>query len=105
MAIDPFWGNLFRRSSQKKDELYNILKEVLIFQDLNRREFRKIEGILHSRSYAADESIVREGELGAGMYLIVTGRVEIVQTLLALGTFLGNRLFWTSPPEPLRPWP
>ncbi len=80
MAVDPFWSNLFRRNSKEKDELFNILREVPIFQDLNRRECQKVEGILHRRSYAADEAIVREGEMGVGMFIIVSGQIEIIQT-------------------------
>ena len=98
MAIDPFWGNLFRRNSQEKDELFNILKEVPIFQDLNRRELNKIEGILHRRTYAADESIVKEGELGVGMYIIISGQVDIFQlgddgNIMRLATFRSGDFF------------
>ena len=98
MAIDPFWGNLFRRDSKEKDELFNILKEVPIFQDLNRRELNKIEGILHRRSYAADESIVKEGELGVGMYIVVNGQVDIIQSgedgnIMRLATFGAGDFF------------
>tara|TARA_B100000686_G_C16555777_1_gene845057 strand:+ start:40 stop:666 length:627 start_codon:yes stop_codon:yes gene_type:complete len=78
MADDPFWSNIFRRDSQSEDELYEILTKVPIFKDLNRREFRKIESILHRRSYAADEYIVTEGDMGVGMYVILSGEVEIV---------------------------
>ena len=78
MADDPFWSNIFRRNSQSEDELYEILTKVPIFKDLNRREFKKIESILHRRSYAADECIVTEGDMGVGMYVILAGEVEIV---------------------------
>ena len=92
MAIDPFWGNLFRKVSKEKEELYGILKNVPIFQDMNRRELAKIEGILHQRSYGSDEPIVREGELGVGLYIVVSGGVDIVQAdgdghMLHLATF------------------
>ena len=92
MAPDPFWGNLFRRNSKGRDELFTILKSVPIFQELSGRELRKIEGILHQRGYAADEAIVKEGDLGVGMYIIVSGQVQIVQSdeeggLLHLATF------------------
>ena len=92
MATDPFWGNLFHKVSKEKEELYNILKNVPIFQDMTRRELAKIEGILHQRGYGSDEPIVREGELGVGMYIIVDGGVDIVQgdeggNILHLATF------------------
>tara|TARA_B100000029_G_scaffold465063_1_gene499494 strand:- start:65 stop:652 length:588 start_codon:yes stop_codon:yes gene_type:complete len=92
MVNDPLWGNLFRKNSKEKEEFYAVLKSVPIFQDLTRGEIAKIEDILHQRSYKADESIVREGELGFGMYIVVSGGVDIVQTdgdggILHLATF------------------
>ena len=92
MANDPFWSNLFRRRTKSDDALVEILKEIPIFQDLSRREFQKLEAILHRRSFAPDEAIVREGEVGVGMYTILSGEVEIVQKaeeggVLRLATF------------------
>ena len=79
MANDPFWSNLFRRRSKDDDNIVQILKEVPIFQDLSQREFQKLVDILHHRSFAPDEAIVREGDVGVGMYTILSGEVEIVQ--------------------------
>jgi CRP-like cAMP-binding protein len=79
MAGDPFWSNLFRPRPKGQDELVELLRQIPIFQDFDRREFGKLEGILHRRQYAADEAIVREGEMGVGMYIVISGQVEIVQ--------------------------
>ena len=92
MATDPFWSNIFRKSTKEQDELFGILKNVPIFQDMTRGELAKVEGILHQRSYASDEPIVREGELGVGMYIVVSGGIDIVQGdgtggILHLATF------------------
>ena len=79
MVTDPFWGNLFHRRSQQENELFAVLSKVPIFQDLSRRQFHRIEGILHRRSYVAGEAIVREGDIGVGMYVILSGEVDIIQ--------------------------
>jgi len=79
MVTDPFWGNLFRRRDQQEPELFTVLRRVPIFQDLSRRQFDRIEGILHRRSYVAGEAIVREGDIGVGMYVILSGEVDIIQ--------------------------
>ena len=79
MALDPFWGNLFRRREEEDGALFELLNKIPIFQDLSRREFHKLEAILHRRSIAADEVFVREGEKGVGMYVILSGEVQIVQ--------------------------
>jgi CRP-like cAMP-binding protein len=79
MALDPFWGNLFSRRDRSGDDLYEILSKVPIFQDLSRREFERMRGILHRRSFSTDEAIVREGDVGVGMYVILSGEVAILQ--------------------------
>lgn len=75
---DPFWGRLFNRQHEQKETLFDVLQRIPIFQDFTQREFAKIEDILHHRSFAVDESIVREGEKGVGMYIILTGQVQIL---------------------------
>ena len=79
MADDPFWGNLFRHHRRAEDELYDVLSKVPIFRDLSRRDFARLEGILHRRSFSADEAIVTEGDMGVGMYVILSGEIEILQ--------------------------
>ncbi len=79
MALDPFWSNLFSRRERSGDDLYEILSKVPIFQDLSRREFERMRGILHRRSFSTDEAIVREGDVGVGMYVILSGEVAILQ--------------------------
>jgi len=79
MALDPFWSNIFSRRDRSGDELYEILSKVPIFQDLSRREFERIRVILHRRSYGVDEAIVSEGDVGVGMYVILSGEVAILQ--------------------------
>ena len=79
MGLDPFWSNLFRRRDDEKDALLEILSEVPLFGELNRWELRKLQGILHRRNMVPGEAIIREGERGVGMYIILSGEVQIVQ--------------------------
>ena len=79
MPSDPFWSNIFRRRDKEEADVFDILKKVPIFQDLGRREFNKIESILHRRNWNADEGIINEGDPGVGMYIIVAGEVRITQ--------------------------
>lgn len=92
MVDDPFWGNLFRRRRREEDQLYEVLSEIPIFKDLSRRDFARLAGILHRRSYASGEAIVTEGDMGVGMYIVLSGEVAIVQkgegeTVIKLATF------------------
>jgi CRP/FNR family transcriptional regulator, cyclic AMP receptor protein len=76
---DPFWTNIFRRRTSEEQAEAELLRKVPIFQDLTGREFVQLERILHRRSYATDDYIVREGDVGVGMYVIISGKVDIVQ--------------------------
>ncbi len=79
MPPDPFWSNLFRRRDRDGDELYEVLSKVPVFQDLSRREFERVREVLHPRTYSAEETIVRAGDPGVGMYVILSGEVAVLQ--------------------------
>jgi CRP-like cAMP-binding protein len=109
MSPDPFWSNIFKRRGNDEVDLYEILNVIPIFQDLNRREFRKIESILHRRDWGVDEAIVKEGDPGVGMYIIVVGEVKILQrgedgtaqflATLGRGDFFGEQALLDESPR------
>lgn len=70
------WDNLFRIKA-KDDDIRAVLRGNILFQDLNDRELRFIESIVHVRRFHAGEPIFKQGEVGVGMYLISKGRIEI----------------------------
>jgi CRP-like cAMP-binding protein len=77
MEDDTMWGNIFRKEEKKEKNIYSILSDIPIFQDLSRKELRAIERILHRRTYKEGEVIFNEGDPGVGMYIIESGRVNI----------------------------
>ncbi len=109
MPSDPFWSNIFRRRDKEEADIFDILKKVPIFQDLGRREFNKIESILHRRNWNADEVIINEGAPGVGMYIIVAGEVRITQVgedgvqqqlaILTGGDFFGEKALLDESPR------
>ena len=109
MSSDPFWSNIFRRRDREETDIYEILKKIPIFQDLSRREIVKIESILHRRNLSADEAIVKEGDPGVGMYIIVYGTVQILQVgegggrlqlaTLTSGDFFGEQALLDDSPR------
>tara|TARA_Y100001934_G_scaffold248851_1_gene309783 strand:+ start:1426 stop:1947 length:522 start_codon:yes stop_codon:yes gene_type:complete len=109
MAGDPFWSNVFKREQSEEDTLYKILTEIPIFQDFSQREFRKIQGILHRRSWGTGEAIVQEGNPGFGMYIILSGDVDIVHKVedgsmqklaqLGAGDFFGEQALLDESPR------
>jgi CRP/FNR family transcriptional regulator, cyclic AMP receptor protein len=72
---NPVWSfvNLPRRNSNVLD----VLAVLPAFDGLSRKELKLVERMLHERRYRKDEIVFNEGEPGAGMYIVITGEVEI----------------------------
>lgn len=74
--VSYIWDNLFRKEEKKKDPIH-ILKDNFLFQDLSKRELMFVKEMVHQRAYRPDEAIFRQGEVGVGMYILVSGNVDI----------------------------
>ena len=74
--ISALWGNIFKEQAEDKS-IVSILKRVPIFSQLSKTELNLMEKIVYLRNYNEDEIIFTDGEPGAGMYIIETGRVRI----------------------------
>jgi CRP-like cAMP-binding protein len=103
---DTMWGNIFRKEDKSDDSIYHVLSKIPIFRDLNKKELRSIERILHRRIFSPDEIIFREGDPGVGMYIIENGRVNIIlgkqEKLLAVisnGEFFGEIALLSETPR------
>lgn len=75
MVID-LWDNIFKRAAQERSVSHSLANNIL-FKDLNKRELRFVEQIVHVRNYRKGEFIFQQGEVGVGMYIIVKGSVDI----------------------------
>lgn len=67
-------------SSVAEDELA-ALRGVPLFKDLKDADLKRVMKVLHVRDYAAGEVVFREGQTGAGMYIVKSGEVDIVMHL------------------------
>jgi CRP-like cAMP-binding protein len=106
MDEDTMWGNVFRKEIKGEQNIYSVLAKIPIFEDLNKKELKSIERILHRRTYKSDEIIFNEGDPGAGMYIIENGKVNITlgkkQKLLAVlsnGEFFGEIALLSETPR------
>ena len=106
MDDDTLWGNVFRKQQTHNQSIYNVLSNIPIFKDLNKKELKAIERILHRRTYHSEEIIFNEGDPGVGMYIIEMGRVNITlgkkQKLLAVlseGEFFGEMALLSEIPR------
>ena len=106
MQEDTLWGNIFKHGHKKEKTISTVLKQVPIFRDLNNREIKSLEKILHRRTYKDDEIIFSENEPGAGMYIIEEGKVFIkvgkenkVLAALSNGDFFGEMALLLESPR------
>jgi CRP-like cAMP-binding protein len=58
-------------------EVTELLKQVVIFRDLEDAELAQIAEVCKEESFVSGEYIFREGEHGNRLYLIVSGEVRI----------------------------
>lgn len=70
------WGNIFKQGTDKRS-LAAILGRIPVFSEFSKSELRLIEKIVYLRNYHEEEVIFVEGEPGAGMYIIESGKVRI----------------------------
>jgi CRP/FNR family cyclic AMP-dependent transcriptional regulator len=77
MKADGIWGNIFRLG-ERNESLAEILQNIPLFRDLSPKELKTLERVVHVRTYEAAETVFMEDEPGAGMYVIRSGRVDVV---------------------------
>jgi CRP/FNR family cyclic AMP-dependent transcriptional regulator len=59
--------------------LDDFLQTVSLFKDLDKKHRNQIAKTVFSRSFAPGETIVREGEPGVGVFMIRSGKVEVIK--------------------------
>ncbi|NJM10328.1 MAG: cyclic nucleotide-binding domain-containing protein [Bdellovibrionaceae bacterium] len=74
--VNYMWDNLFRKEDQDQD-VQEALRQTYVFQSLNRKELRFVQGTCHVRTFKSGEAIFRQGEIGVGMYILLRGVLEI----------------------------
>jgi CRP/FNR family cyclic AMP-dependent transcriptional regulator len=89
--------NPFRRAAPSPHQ--ERLRSLSLFVDLSPSELRMVEGLMHERTYLANEVVFDEGEEGHAIYIVLEGEVAISRTVdgkttkiaqLGMGTFFGE---------------
>lgn len=65
-------------NKDNEPDALETLRAVPLFEHLRTIQLKKILRIMHERTYQAGEVIFREGDPGAGMFIIRHGAVNIV---------------------------
>lgn len=71
------------------------LKNVPIFAKLEDKHLKQLAGIMVPRKFASGDVVVKEGDAGAGVFVISSGKVEVVKgddvlNTLGPGEFFGE---------------
>lgn len=73
MASDEEWADDLWKDQQQDREIHEVLVDVGFFKTLTHEELQMVGPIMHTRSFLPNETIVRQGAPGAGMYVILSG--------------------------------
>jgi CRP-like cAMP-binding protein len=85
-----------------------FLGRIFLFQDLDPRSLTLVAGKLMEKSYAPDEEIFREGDMGRACFVVAEGRVELfraqgtrreILTVAEPGDFFGEMVLLDELPR------
>ncbi len=60
----------------------SIFQEISLFKDLTPDKGRKVFNILRKVTFSANEIIMKEGDVGDTMYIMLEGTVEVAKSLV-----------------------
>ena len=63
------------------ERIYSALASVPLFADLDQASIERLEAFAFRKQFAAGEVIVEEGRTGNGLYMVLSGRVEVIKGL------------------------
>lgn len=67
-----------KRENQELEEFTDMLRGFPVFAPLGDNDLYDLFTLLRFKQYGPDEIILRKGEPGANLYIILTGKVEVV---------------------------
>jgi CRP/FNR family cyclic AMP-dependent transcriptional regulator len=67
------------QGQQAADAYARILAQVPLFLDLSKRELQRLSVSCVQRDYPAGAVLVRQGDPGVGLFVLVSGRVRVSQ--------------------------
>ncbi len=70
-----------------------ILKAINLFSEISENDLLNIAMQLHEVNYEKDNTIIKEGELGTSMYIVVRGQVDVIKDGNTITTLKENDIF------------
>ena len=75
---NAYWKNIFKNWGKEESETVTIIKRIPIFSNLNHKELEEVRKLLHDRIYKPDEYVFKRHAPGEGMFIIHSGKVNII---------------------------
>ena len=75
------WNEILKKIRGKEGNIIPVLRTVPLFNGLTFRDLKKIELIVHERTFMPDEVVFHERQPGIGMYIIKEGLISITKTV------------------------
>lgn len=74
-------NGILRKIRGDEGNIIPVLRTVPLFEGLTFRDLKKIELIVHERTFMPDEIVFYERQPGAGMYIIKKGLIKLTKTI------------------------
>jgi CRP/FNR family cyclic AMP-dependent transcriptional regulator len=71
---------ILRRWLDRDHPMFPKLRSVPLFQELNRRELQEVVQLLEMHKYEAGGVVFEQGTPGMGVYMVMSGCVELIQS-------------------------
>lgn len=72
---------ILKKIRGKEGDIIPVLRTVPLFEGLAFRDLKKIELIVHERTFMPDEVVFYERQPGTGMYIIKKGLIKLTKTI------------------------
>jgi CRP/FNR family cyclic AMP-dependent transcriptional regulator len=66
---------------QDQEKITRFLHTVPMFQGLQMRQLNRLAKRFHERSFSKDDTIVTQGTLGIGLFIIESGHADVVRSM------------------------
>ena len=70
---------LLQRRLKRDTPMMGVLREIPLFRQLSRRELREVAQTLEVADFAIGDTIFKQGDAGRGMYIVLSGGIDIFQ--------------------------
>lgn len=77
MTNDPLWFNFFRKGADPDHVLADLWKKTPLFNNISWRRCLTLSRMMHIRRYHKGELVFKDGEMGLGAAMIVSGSVHV----------------------------